>query len=102
MSDPTDHKRLPRNAAASSSNPESSFLFSSSSAVYSSSPQSYPNYQSFSQYPILSPTSEVEVIMDDGTVQKRTVSLSTLPDVEEDEESMSDQYSNNYNPVNKR
>ncbi|CAO3632462.1 unnamed protein product [Cunninghamella blakesleeana] len=79
MTNPKDHKRLPRNAT--SSKPDSPFL--PSSAVYSTSPQSYPNYQSFSQYPVLSPTSEVEVIMDDGTVQKRTVSLSTLPDVNE-------------------
>ncbi|CAO3634627.1 unnamed protein product [Cunninghamella echinulata] len=40
--------------------------------------------------------------MDDGTIQKRTVSLSTLPDIEDgDEESISDQY-RFYNPDMKK
>jgi hypothetical protein len=30
--------------------------------------------------------SEIDVILDDGTTQKRTVSLSTLPDVSEEED----------------
>lgn len=36
--------------------------------------------------------SEIEVILDDGTTQKRTVSLSTLPDTHEEEESSNNTY----------
>ncbi|ORX62680.1 hypothetical protein DM01DRAFT_1365117 [Hesseltinella vesiculosa] len=77
MEDEESSKRLPRNAnSPSSENRE--FL-------YSSSPQAIPSsfYRSLTDASPLPPsslTSEVDVIMDDGTVQKRTVSLSTLPE----------------------
>jgi hypothetical protein len=81
MEDPPDQKRLPRNATS----PIHDYV---DIQHLSSSPQSYPttSFQSFGQCPPLrspSATSEIEVIMDDGTIQKRSVSLSTLPDPDE-------------------
>ncbi|KAI8339686.1 Fusaric acid resistance protein-like-domain-containing protein [Chlamydoabsidia padenii] len=89
MEDPPDQKRLPRNAT-------SPIIDLVDNHHLSSSPQSYPttSFHSFGQYPPLrspSATSEIEVIMDDGTIQKRSVSLSTLPD--QDDSSIHSGYS---------
>ncbi|CAO3595551.1 unnamed protein product [Absidia cylindrospora] len=89
MGDPPDQRRLPRNATS----PSPDYM---NIQYLSSSPQSYPttSFQSFGQLPPLrspSATSEVDVIMDDGTVQKRSVSLSTLPD--QDDVSINSGYS---------
>ncbi|KAI8074046.1 Fusaric acid resistance protein-like-domain-containing protein [Gongronella butleri] len=73
--DPPGPKRLPLNAHSPAASAE---------VVYSTSPQAIPSmYRSLTDtisFPPSSLTSEVDVIMDDGTVQKRSVSLSTIPD----------------------
>lgn len=90
MSESPPQKRLPRNAAPIP------FPASSHGTHYlSTSPRSFLSDQpqlSFGQVsdhaldlPTRSPStySEIEVVLDDGTLQKRTVSLSTLPEVEQ-------------------
>lgn len=68
-----DSKKLPRNAAKPIPLPAKGH---------------YDNAISYVEYtlPIPSPSvySEIDVVLDDGTLQKRTVSLSTLPEQEED------------------
>ncbi|KAI8081545.1 Fusaric acid resistance protein-like-domain-containing protein [Halteromyces radiatus] len=86
MTDPPDQKRLPKNATPTL--PE--YILQTDLQHLSCSPQSFPttSFQSFSQSsgPRSPTSSEVEVIMDDGTIQKRSVSLSTLPDQDEPSE----------------
>lgn len=70
MSDPSDSKRLPRNAGP--------IPFPSNRHNTVS-----PPFEDFvDSLPTASPSvySEFNVVLDDGTMQKRTVSLSTLPD----------------------
>lgn len=80
-SPPPGPKRLPRNAAP--------IPFITSAEVLSTSPGSYqieppPSLGQSLDIPTRSPSgySEIEVVLDDGTLQKRTVSLSTLPDAQ--------------------
>ncbi|KAG0760952.1 hypothetical protein G6F17_008657 [Rhizopus arrhizus] len=70
----TDTKRLPRNAAAP-------IPFPSPTRVFYDGTSSYVE----GSLPIPSPSvySEIDVVLDDGTLQKRTVSLSTLPEDDE-------------------
>ncbi|KAI8367685.1 Fusaric acid resistance protein-like-domain-containing protein [Radiomyces spectabilis] len=74
-------KRFPRNAT-----PTYSHSSENTRAHFSTSPQSFDNsmlrFQSDLDQLTRSPSaySEIEVILDDGSVQKRTVSLSTIPD----------------------
>ncbi|CEP16144.1 hypothetical protein [Parasitella parasitica] len=98
MSDPSeDQRRLPRNAAPipcpitmhdNISPPFDAFIGS----IPTASPSAY---------------SAFDVVLDDGTLQKRTVSLSTLPDdldeqeEEEYEEQHAQQTSNQYNQLRK-
>lgn len=70
----TDTKRLPRNAAAPIPfpSPTRGFYDGTSSYVEGSLPIPSPSVYS-----------EIDVVLDDGTLQKRTVSLSTLPEDDE-------------------
>jgi hypothetical protein len=73
MSDKTDTKRRPKNAAPI---PVSNKRYNDHG--FATSPKSYVS----SDLPLASPSvfSEIDVVLDDGTLQKRTVSLSTIPD----------------------
>lgn len=83
MSETSDFKRLPRNAAPIPCPNTTTVDNQTLSPTFSSFVGSLPN-GSPSVY------SEFDVVLDDGTLQKRTVSLSTLPedmldDTEEEE-----------------
>ncbi|KAI8887178.1 hypothetical protein K501DRAFT_242906 [Backusella circina FSU 941] len=79
MSDKTDAKRRPKNAAPI---PVSNKRYNDYG--FATSPKSFVS----SDLPLASPSvfSEIDVVLDDGTLQKRTVSLSTIPDHYFDEE----------------
>ncbi|KAF7728169.1 hypothetical protein EC973_006563 [Apophysomyces ossiformis] len=93
--------RFPRNAAFSPS-PTSD----NDGLIYSTSPQTFRNepFRSFGglsdpvEPPIgsFSSRSEIEVVLDDGTLQRRTVSLSTIPD------NLNDDYDHPMNPDGKQ
>lgn len=75
-----------------SSSPQSFFIERTRSLdVFEQPDQQDSNQDLFGRSP--SSFSEIDVILDDGTVQKRTVSLSTLPD---EEEGSNDYASTNY------
>jgi hypothetical protein len=69
MSEPSDSKRLPRNAAPIPCPNSVEALSPTFDSFVGSLPNGSPSLYS-----------EFDVVLDDGTLQKRTVSLSTLPD----------------------
>ncbi|KAI8982993.1 Fusaric acid resistance protein-like-domain-containing protein [Pilobolus umbonatus] len=73
MSDPSDSRRLPRNAIP---------IPISSDAQYNTFDTVSPSFDAllYCSSPHASVFSEIDVVLDDGTLQKRTVSLSTLPE----------------------
>ncbi|KAI9314607.1 Fusaric acid resistance protein-like-domain-containing protein [Dichotomocladium elegans] len=82
-------KRLPRNAAPipfpvpTRSAQNSTYLSTSPASFLNEPPQSLSQWSDqVSDIPTRSPSSysEIEVVLDDGTLQKRTVSLSTIPE----------------------
>ena len=87
MSDPSDFKRLPRNALPI---PCSKTTAKESSSYQRNQFMSPPSFDGsdfvVGSLPTASPSgySTFDVVLDDGTLQKRTVSLSTLPNDKED------------------
>lgn len=78
-------KRLPRNAAPipfPSSGQSRTFLSTSPTSFTSDQYPSLGQWSDQVDIPTRSPSSysEIEVVLDDGTLQKRTVSLSTVPE----------------------
>ncbi|KAI7867103.1 Fusaric acid resistance protein-like-domain-containing protein [Spinellus fusiger] len=80
MDIPSSPSRLPRNAALLSSGDSHGGLFSTSPmSLGEDSFQSFSQLNSF-KYHRPSLIDEAEVVLDDGSLQKRTVSLSTIPE----------------------
>lgn len=82
---PMPPKRLPRNAAPipfPSSGHSHTFLSTSPASFTSDQYPSLGQWSDQVDIPTRSPSSysEIEVVLDDGTLQKRTVSLSTVPE----------------------